>query len=429
MVPSALAEGRSYLRDIQEKEEQLAINGKEGTCFITQNEGALKHLPTKSLNMRWIHRIRLMRLLIKEEKSLQKKEIRNYFRESFFQSTFWMIWSTHLSILSCLDLTGHYQYEAIYLPLYLFLQSQGVDFQFGIKIRNVETTVNQDYHTIRQLAVSQHGFDFKKSLGHSDIVIATPGSTVSGSAIGTNDLPPAWNSVQASDNLDANWALWLEAGNKYPDYGNPYTFCTRKSESMVVSFTVTTGDIGFVEFLQSSSQCTSQSGAIIFMKNSNWGLRLCLPVQPVFAQQPQNVRILWGFALRPENEGEHVKKNMLFCSGAEVMSEILHYLGPSGEMATEFLQRSITIPRAMPRMSSTLLTRSLEDRPCINPKSVVNLALVGPFVEVPWRTCVDTSYGVHTARAAVSRLMGLQDSPKVSSGPSFSRLLVTLLCK
>lgn len=331
--------------------------------------------------------------------------------------------------MNCLDLTGHYQYEAIYLPIYFFLQSQGVDFQFGIKVRNIETTVDQNRHTISRLAVSQHGLEFKKFLGYSDIVIATPGSTVSGSAIGTNDLPPAWRSIEARDHLDANWALWLEAGNKYPDHGNPYTFCTRRSESILESFTVTTEHTGFVEYLQSLSQCQSQAGAIILMKKSRWGLRLCLPVQPVFAQQPRDVRVLWGYALFPENEGEHIKKSMLFCSGAEVMSEILHYLDLPSEMATQVLQRSITIPRAMPRMSSTLLTRSFEDRPCITPKSVVNLALVGPFVETPWRTCVDTSYGIHVARAAVSHLMGLQERPEEHSRPSISRILINLLRK
>jgi oleate hydratase len=311
--------------------------------------------------------------------------------------------------------------------MYFFLQSQGVDFQFGIQIRNIEHTIQQGLRVISRLAVSQNGHDFKMTVGHSDIVIGYPGSTVSGSAVGTNNIPPTWHSIEAGDHLDANWALWLEAGNKYDDIGNPYTFCTRKSESMLESFTITTEHIEFVEYLHSQLQCTCQAGAIILMNNSSWGLRLCLPVQPVFAQQAHDVRVLWGFALSPESEGKHVKKTMLACSGAEILSEILHHLDISKEMTAEVLKRSITIPRAMPRMSSGLLTRSLKDRPCIAPKSVVNLGLVGSFVETPWRSCVDTSYGVHVAKAAVSRLMELEDWPKDSSCPSTSRVIATLL--
>ncbi|OQD60016.1 hypothetical protein PENPOL_c033G00949 [Penicillium polonicum] len=349
MIPSAGAEGRSYLHDIQEEEKEVAMN-------------------------------------------------------------------------------SYYQYESVYLPICYFLQSEGVDFQFDIKIRNIETAVNQNRRTISRLAVSQGGLDFKIAVGPSDIVIGTPGSTVSGSATGTNDLSPTWHSIEAGDHLDANWALWLEAGNKYPDHGDPYTFCTRKSESILESFTVTTEHNGFVQYIQSLSRCTSKAGAIILIE-SNWGLRLCLPVQPVFSQQPQDVNVLWGFALFPENEGKYVKKIMRFCSGAEIMSEILHHLDAPGEMATEVLQRSITIPRAMPRMSSALLTRSPGDRACITPESVVNLGLVGPFVEAPWRTCVDTSYGVHTAQAAVSRLMGLEGWPEEPSNSSMLKVMVTLLWK
>lgn len=94
MIPSAVAEGRSYFDDLQEEEKQLVMNRKGRTCFIAQNDGAFKHLPTKSLNIGWIHRIHMMRLLLKGEKSLQQKDIRSFFRESFFHSTFWMIWST-----------------------------------------------------------------------------------------------------------------------------------------------------------------------------------------------------------------------------------------------------------------------------------------------------------------------------------------------
>ncbi|KAJ5577265.1 hypothetical protein N7535_004191 [Penicillium sp. DV-2018c] len=355
MIPSLVMEGQSYLHDIQDQ-EQIHLSRDGRTCFTSQENGAFKHLPTKSLNLGLHHRIDLIRLLMRTEESLQRKEIHSFFRSSFFSTTFWTIWSTQyarfgfqpwhsamefrrairqyisglrsLSVLNCLDLTGYYQYESIHLPLYLFLQSLGVDFQFGIKIRNLETTVVENRHLINRLAISQNGLDSKIVIGHNDIIIATPGSTLSGSEVGTNDLPPATQSMGVEDNLDANWAIWLEAGNKFPDCGNPYTFCTRKSESVLESFTITTEHVEFVEFLHSLSRCTSQAGTMIILKNSNWGLRLCLPIQPVFPQQSQEVRVLWGSALFPEAEGEHVKKSMLLCSGEEIMSEILYYLNP-----------------------------------------------------------------------------------------------------
>lgn len=268
--------------------------------------------------------------------------------------------------------------------------------------------------------------EMNNTLGPDDIVIATLGSTVSGSAVGSNNLPPAWRSVQPRDHFDENWSLWLEVGNKYPDLGNPYRFCTRKSESMLESFTITTENIEFFDYLNTFSQCKSQAGAIILIKESSWGLNLCTPAQPVFSQQPSNVRVLWGFGRFPDTKGDYVNKSMLYCSGAQLMAEILYHLELPDGMATEVLQHSITIPRAMPRMSSILLSRDLNDRPHIIPQSISNLGLVGPFVEIPERTCVETSYCVDAARFAVSHLMGLQWSGELP-GPSISKLWTTLL--
>jgi oleate hydratase len=304
-----------------------------------------------------------------------------------------------------------------------------VDFQFGTKVKDIETSVKQNQRTITCLSVSQGGLELKNTLGPDDIVIASLGSTVSGSAVGTNNLPPAWRSVQPSDHLDENWSLWLEAGTKYQDLGNPYTFCTRKSESMLQSFTITTENVEFFDYLNTLSQCKSEAGTVFIIKDCSWGLNLCIPSQPVFSQQPRNVRVLWGFGRFPDTKGDYVNKSMVYCSGAQLMSEILYHLNLPHEMAPEVLQRSITIPRAMPRMSSTLLTRNQNDRPRIIPQSISNLGLVGPFVEIPGRTCADISYGVDAARIAVSHLMGLQPWPEEPSDPSISRLLATLLWK
>ncbi|OQD91063.1 hypothetical protein PENANT_c001G11406 [Penicillium antarcticum] len=94
MIPSAVADGYSYLHYIQEEEKKLAITSNGGTCFVAQNEEGFESLPTKSLNIGWSDRLHLVRLLLKCEKGLEKKEIRNFFGDSFFASTFWTIWST-----------------------------------------------------------------------------------------------------------------------------------------------------------------------------------------------------------------------------------------------------------------------------------------------------------------------------------------------
>jgi oleate hydratase len=94
MIPSATWEGRSFLDEINEKAEQrLAANSKDGTCFVTRKDGSFKHLPTKKLNLNLRDRFSLIRLLLKNGTNLQGKQIREFFRDNFFESTFWEIWS------------------------------------------------------------------------------------------------------------------------------------------------------------------------------------------------------------------------------------------------------------------------------------------------------------------------------------------------
>lgn len=327
-----------------------------------------------------------------------------------------------MSILSCLDITGHYQYESVYLPIYFFLRSCEVDFQFDVELKNIEITQNNNQQTITGLDLINEGFKVHKSLGREDIVITTLGSTISGSEIGTNETPPLWQSMAADDMLDQNWSSWLDLGNKHPDFGNPYNFCTRQSESMLESFTITTEDLEFYDNLQDLLRCKSEAGAFAFIQGSAWKINLCIPSQPVFSEQPRHVRVLWGFAHSPDSDGNYIQKPMLQCSGADIMTELLGHLKLGDGSA---MPRTITIPRAMPRMSAILLTRAPRDRPQIVPQSFSNLGLIGQFVELPQYTSVDISYGIRTAKIAVSRLMGLQIQvePRMSTASTIWKVL------
>jgi oleate hydratase len=310
-----------------------------------------------------------------------------------------------LSILNGLDITGYYQYEYLYLPIFFFLQSCGVDIRFGTEVKNIEIAQNNNQRIISGLHLIHDEVESHTSLGKNDIVLVNLGSTTSGSAIGTNDVAPMWQSINADDMLDQNWSVWLDLGNQHRDFGDPYNFCTRQSESMLESFTITTGDLGFFDNLRAFSRCTSEAGAFIFLEASRWKINLCIPSQPVFPDQPRNVRVLWGLAHSPECEGNYVNKPMLQCPGTDIMAELLghlnlHYQAP--------MSSTITIPRAMPRMSAMLLTRAPSDRPRAIPQAFSNVGLVGHFAEIPQHTCVDVSYGIRSAQMAVSGLMGFE---------------------
>lgn len=325
--------------------------------------------------------------------------------------------------MTCLDITGYYQYESVFLPICRFLQNLGVDFQFGTKVTDIVIFSSNGCQTVSRLDVIQRGLELQIHLCRQDIVIMTVGSTISGSVTGTNSLPPVWQPIGTEGQLDQNWLLWLELDSRNGKFGNPYNFCTRLSESICESFTITTQDTAFFNYLNSLSRSSSRDGVFISLRESPWRLNVCVPIQPVFPQQPDDVHVLWGFASFPRCKGKYVKKAMPKCSGAEILVELLGQLNVPSEL---HIRHTITIPRVMPRMSSFLLARSLHDRPDIIPRDTTNIGLVGQFVDIPQYSCVDPSYSVRSAQVAVSRLMGV-DFQQVERRRYSSVVLLNLL--
>lgn len=290
-------------------------------------------------------------------------------------------------------------------------------------MKDFEMDWSTDQGVITGLRLITDGLEFYQRLGSDDIVIANIGSTVSGAAVGTHYTPARWESITAADMLDQNWSTWLALHSQSHDFGDPYSFCTRQSQSILESFTITTEETGFFERVKMQSRCTSEAGSFIIFKDSRWDIRLCIPSQPVFATQPRHVRVLWGIALYPEHTGNYVKKQMVHCSGAEILTELLGHLHFAyGTFTTRTV---LVVPRVMPRMSAHHLTRAPKDRPLVNPQAFANICLVGHFVEIPRRTCVDLGYELRAAQLAVSHLMGydVPTDPSKSIVSTISKVL------
>jgi oleate hydratase len=427
-IPSGKSPGSTVLDEIRKNEaNHIPANRYCRTKFFLQNFESRKLIPLKGLGLSVKCRIKLALLMLKSEKSLERIHIKDFMPKSFFQSNFWMIWTSqfgfqprhsaiefrralrqylrefhHLNILNCLDITGYYQYESVYLPIYLYLRNLGVDFHFDTKVRDIDTTTMRDGRKkISRLNLLENGYQVALDMGEHDIVILMLGSTVSGSSTGTHNYPPPTRSIELNEEYDENWTIWLELITHGHTFGNPYNFCTRVDDSTLTSFTITTADTCFWEFLASIAT-HAEAGAFVLLPKSNWDLRLCIPMQPVFGQQPENIHVIWGFALFPKASGNYVQKSMEACSGAQVITEILGHLNYHSTV-----DDTTTIPRHMPRMSSLLLVRSIADRPEVIPPKTSHLALVGQFVEIPWYSCVDMSYGIRTAQIATSQLTGI----------------------
>ncbi|CAG8353429.1 unnamed protein product [Penicillium salamii] len=402
-VPSARYSGKTGMNNIGK-----ATKEPVPMSLFIQCGRALEKIDASTFSIGLKVRAQLALFMLRPEKSLSEKKINNFFERTFFTSKFWALWSTtyyhdfrSLSAFTTLDRCRYNPHEDIIGPITRFLQNEGVDFRFDSKVTNLKIKPGRDHRAVSTFEYTQDGTESIVSVSSRDVVIVSPGSVMSGSTRGSNLAPPSLNLLDAEDNLDENWSIWLGI---CPSLGDPYNFCTRVSESRLESFTVTIKGINFLNHFQEMTNKEAGSSALFSLRHSNWFLSLYIPRQPFFTRQSNDVQVLWGFGLFPEQEGNFSKKPMVRCSGREIMIELLQHLNVPLQ---PILDSSVVIPRLMPRLTAPLLSRAGGDRPAVISEKIHNLAVVGQFVELQNETSATMDYSVRGAQSAVHRMMSL----------------------
>lgn len=91
--PKRSTQSQSLLDEIMlsERDRSATQNDRKADLVVKRNRGFKTISPYSS--MRFSHRWRLERFLLKCERQLGEKKILDFFPDSFFQSFFWAIWS------------------------------------------------------------------------------------------------------------------------------------------------------------------------------------------------------------------------------------------------------------------------------------------------------------------------------------------------
>ncbi|WP_204320475.1 oleate hydratase, partial [Klebsiella pneumoniae] len=61
--------------------------------------------------------------------------------------------------------------------------------------------------------------------------------------------------------------------------------------------------------------------------DSNWVMSFTCNRQPHFPTQPDDVLVIWVYALLMDKDGNFVKKPMPACTGREILAELCYHLG------------------------------------------------------------------------------------------------------
>lgn len=421
-IPSLSRPGTSISEEILEFTRQVVTSSKSRLVI----DGRKLEAPPLQLSLR--DKWDLLRLGQRSETAIGAETIEEYFSKGFFETNFWYIWRTMFAFqtwhslaefrrymrrfmhlmpgfnrLEGIHRTPFNQYDSLILPLIGWLKGKGVTLYTGVSVAEIDFAAAGDVpETVTGIRVEARAKSDLIEVNENDLVLVTLGSMTEDSTLGTMDSPPSW---QTHPDRGA-WSLWRNIARRSPAFGRPEVFCGDVEKSRWESFTVTLKDRLFFEFMESFTGNSAGTGGLVTFRNSNWLLSVVLAHQPHFLNQPDDVRVFWGYALHPDRRGDLVDKPMTECSGREILMELSHHL-PLGDAKEQVFATANCIPSAMPFITAQFMPRKPGDRPAVVPDGARNYAFLGQYCEVPEDTVFTVEYSVRTAQVAVSSLLGL----------------------
>jgi oleate hydratase len=373
--------------------------------------------------------VTLAKLSLTPEASLDGQIIKDWFSPRFFETEFWLLWSTlmgslpqhsviefrrylnrfvylfpDLSSMAHVFRSQFNQHEAFVKPLVAWLEGKQVNFVKGVFVSDIEFAESAGRMTVKRVRCERGVAATWVDVAPDDIVLVTTGSQAADISAGTMDMAPG-----PPPNPGRSWALWKTLAEKHKGFGNPNVFFgdDRIADSRWVTFTVTTTGKEFLDEITNLTHSGAGNGGLLTLKDSPWVISLSIFDQPEVLDQPPGTSVWWGYGLFPEREGKWIKKPMYQCTGREILTELLQHLRlKKGEPLTEaIVSSSICIPCNMPYVNNIWLPRKRGDRPPVVPEGVTNLGLLGQYVELERDIAFTFEYSTRTAWEAVYRLV------------------------
>ena len=367
------------------------------------------------------------RLILHSEHMLQDKTIGSCFSRDFFDTNFWMMWSTMFSFqpwhsatearrylrrfihllpgftrIKGILRTRYNQYDSIIAPIVDWLSARGVRFETGSTVIDVEIRRNGEARRVTKLV-------FEKTdplhVHPEDRVYLTLGSMTDASTTGSNTAPPP---VPANEG--GAWKLWRQLAASHEGFGNPDAFCADVDKTTWMSFTVTMQSPYFFDFMEKFTGNETGTGGLVTFVDSGWIMSVVMFRQPHFSGQAEGTYVFWGYGLRGDLPGDFVKKPMWDCSGNEILAELAEQLGLDGNVREPFEQATVVTSR-MPYITSQFMPRRSGDRPSVSPKGAENFAVLGQYCELPRDTVFTVEYSIRSAMSAVHMMTGKGHPP------------------
>jgi len=363
----------------------------------------------------------LNRLLLTGERMLGDRTIGSCFDRPFFDSNFWIMWSTMFSFQpwhSAVEMrrylrrfihlfpgftrikgilrTRYNQYDSLIAPIVDWLEARGVRIDRSCAVTGVEITAGER-RDVTAIALSDGR---KIPVRAEDRVFLTLGSMTDGATYGTNSSAPPLEPAPTPA-----WDLWRDLARAHPGFGTPDAFAGAIDKTAWTSFTVTMERRGFRDYLAEFTGNRTGTGGLVTIRDSAWLMSFVMFHQPHFRDQPEGTTVFWGYGLRGDRKGDFVPRPMWEATGEEILAELCWQLRLTPTQRHWF-DGARVLPCRMPYITSQFMPRKPGDRPAVRPEGAGNFALMGQYVEQPLDTVFTVEYSVRSARAAVQALTG-----------------------
>jgi len=372
---------------------------------------------------------RMSELLLTPEEELEGLAVTDWFSPEFTKSVFWYCWSSMLAFQDFHSLmevkrylgrfmmyasglthlagilhTEYNEYDSIIKPMLAWLQAQGVRFQTGTAVVDMDVENKAGQTIVTGLVLRDASGERRIELTRNDLVFFTNGSLTQNATMGGTNTVTKMN----RDTRDRGcFTLWEKLAAQNPKFGNPAAFLSHIDKSNFITFFPTIrGDRTFYDFMESKTGNKAGTGGGITVVDSSWKLGFIL-YSKYFPNQPDDVNVFWAYGQCSDVPGDFIKKPMQECTGAEMFAELLCHCGLKDKI-DGILAHSKVSTAMMPYVTSQFMPRKISDRPEVIPDGCVNLAFMGQFVELPLDVVFTVETSVRTALMAVWGLTGLQ---------------------
>ncbi len=331
--------------------------------------------------------LKLVWLMAHPECTLDDKTIEDWgrwhFSEDFYKSEFWIAWSTMMGPLrehsaiemrrylwrflhivpDIADMTTIWrmrmnQNNSVVRPICDWLKAQGVNFEPDAVVEDVSFVQVQGGLAASEIFVRGRSRPIHVDHDKGGVVLVTLGSQVADMTIGRWKAAPA----AAPSHPGQSRALWAKIAQSHPEFGQPAKFFGAQTERYAkwVTFTITAYGPTLLDCLARITGVDPARAGLTTLDNSPWKITIAPCPKPHFLGQPDDVTVVWGYSILPDEPGKYVTKKMWTCTGKEILTETAHQLGFDNHLS-QILTECECIPCYLPHANSVWMARNRAD--------------------------------------------------------------------